>query len=173
MAQPSPDAEAESEAEPQAGAEEELELELQVESSDEAVEPTASDETAPAPPRTAIADLFAATPRREPLATDPFGVHARRSGPPSRETFLTPSSTPAPRETFLTPSSRLPSKGSVIPGRLQSSHAAAARFDAGWHLLREGKAAETLAEWEAAMALDPDNRSYAVNVQKLRTKLQR
>jgi hypothetical protein len=32
---------------------------------------------------------------------------------------------------------------------------------------------ETLAEWEAAMQLDPSNRSYAVNVQKLRLKLQR
>ncbi|HMJ57008.1 MAG TPA: serine/threonine-protein kinase [Polyangiaceae bacterium] len=199
MAQPSPDAEAVSKAgvEVEVEAEAEAEPESLGESSDETVEPTASD--GPAPARTDIADLFAATPRREPPATDLFGVYTRRSAPPSRETFLTPSSTPLARETFLTPSSTPlpreafltpsstplsrdtfstpssspPPKRSVVPSRFQSSHAAAAHFDAGWHLLREGKAAETLTEWEAAMALDPDNRSYAVNVQKLRTKLQR
>jgi len=105
-----------------------------------------------------LPDLFASVPRSRPPSTDPFGAYGKRTGAPSSGTFL------ATRETISLP---------VRETKKKPARVAAVHFDAGWNLLREGRVAEALVEWEAAMKLDPDNRSYAVNVQKLRGKLQR
>jgi eukaryotic-like serine/threonine-protein kinase len=133
-------------------------------------------------PAQPMPDLFAPVSRPPPPQLDLFDAYGKRPPPPSSGTFL------APRQSASTGRE----KGDIKPPRASSpagdwatkpptrdesgikpSRAAAAHFDKGWSLLREGKVDETLAEWEIAVQLDPTNRSYAVNVQKLRHKLQR
>ena len=104
-----------------------------------------------------VAELFATVARSQPPAVDLFDTYGRRLKPPASGTFL------APRDQ----GARAAEKPGIKPAR-----AAVAHFDKGWKLLREGSMSEALSEWEAAMQLDPSNRSYAVNVQKLRAKLQ-
>jgi hypothetical protein len=122
--------------------------------------PTAPPEVEGPAPRsrpTPVADLFAPIARTQPPSVDLFDAYGKRSLPPASGTFLAArEDAPRPKETGVKP-----------------ARAAAAHFDAGWKLLRQGKVTETLAEWETAMQLDPNNRSYTVNVQKLRLKLQR
>jgi hypothetical protein len=123
--------------------------------------PTAPPEVEGPAPRsrpTPVADLFAPIARTHPPpSVDLFDAYGKRSLPPASGTFLAArEDAPRPKETGVKP-----------------ARAAAAHFDAGWKLLRQGKVTETLAEWETAMQLDPNNRSYTVNVQKLRLKLQR
>jgi serine/threonine protein kinase len=112
----------------------------------------------PKPRLTPLPDLFAPVARAHPSSVDLFDGHTKSVPAPSSGTFL------ARRE-------------NAVPARKEVGtkpvHVAAAHFESGWKLLREGRVNETLAEWEAAMQLDPSNRSYAVNVQKLRIKLQR
>jgi serine/threonine protein kinase len=129
-----------------------------------------------------IPDLFAPISRARPSSVDLFGAYEKRPSSPASGIFLAQrESVPAaPRESFAAPlrndesgehrqPAREPRREDAGPKIVR---AAAVHFDAGWRLLRAGKASETLAEWEAAMQLDPSNRSYAVNVQKLRLKLQ-
>jgi serine/threonine protein kinase len=125
-----------------------------------------SSEPASRPP-TPLPDLFAPVSRARPTTVDLFAAYDKRARAPDSGIFLsnresTPDAPPE-NETFV----RRREEGGVKIVR-----AAAAHFETGWNLLRAGKANETLAEWEAAMQLDPNNRSYAVNVQKLRLKLQ-
>ena len=133
-----------------------------------------------------LPDLFAPVSRPPPAALDLFDTYGKRLQPPSSGTFLAPrESTSFAREEKEIKSARTAAakqESGVKPARSAAAkeewgstpaRAAAAHFDKGWNLLREGKADETLAEWEVAMQLDPNNRSYAVNVQKLRSKLQR
>jgi hypothetical protein len=91
-------------------------------------------------------------------ALDLFDTYGKRQRAPTSGTFLA-----AGENTSVFKEKKLP----------KPVRAAAAHFETGWHLLREGRADQTLTEWEAALELDPSNRSYAVNVQKLRLKLQR
>jgi len=106
----------------------------------------------------ALPDLFAAVARPSIPAVDLFDAYGKRPRTPVSGTFLTP------RENARA----VPNETKVKPVRAAATH-----FETGWKFLREGRADETLAEWEAAMRLDPSNRSYAFNVQKLRLKLQR
>jgi hypothetical protein len=54
------------------------------------------------------------------------------------------------------------------PARSQSE--AVRAFDRGLGLLRDKLYAAALAEWERAVALDPDNRTYQVNLRRLRER---
>ena len=133
-------------------------------------------------PAQPLPDLFAPVSRPPPPQVDLFDAYGKRMRPPSSGTFLTPreSAPAAVREESGIKSARTASAGGDWTAKpstrdesgIKPSRAAAAHFEAGWALLREGKGNETLAEWETAMQLDPNNRSYAVNVQKLRLKLQ-
>jgi hypothetical protein len=96
-------------------------------------------------------------------AVDLFDTYGKRPPAPASGTFLA-----ARENTRAVPHETVQRETNVKPVRAAATH-----FETGWNLLRAGKADETLAEWEAAMQLDPNNRSYAVNVQKLRQKLQR
>jgi hypothetical protein len=111
-----------------------------------------------------LPDLFAPVVRPSVPAVDLFDTYGKRSR--AAASGRAPASGPflAPRE-----------NGRAIPHEphVKPVPAAATLFETGCNLLREGKADETLAEWEAAMQLDPSSRSYAVNVHKLRLKLQR
>jgi eukaryotic-like serine/threonine-protein kinase len=119
-------------------------------------------------PAQPMPDLFAPVSRPPPPQVDLFDAYGKRSRPPSSGTFL------AARESAFFSGDETPIKpASRNESGIKPSRAAAAHFEAGWTLLREGKANETLAAWETAMQLDPTNRSYALNVQKLRLKLQR
>jgi serine/threonine-protein kinase len=116
----------------------------------------------------AAPDLFATPPHRPPSIPDLFAAGPRR----------TPSELPLPRPPprSLTPSPRRPGSVSASfalarPREHSGSNPAAVHFDRGWQLLREGNAAGALAEWEEALALDRDNRTYALNVEKLKKKL--
>jgi hypothetical protein len=111
-----------------------------------------------------LPDLFAPVARLSVPAVDLFDAYGKRARAPASGTFL------APRENAraVPLENAVPREPNVKPVRAAATH-----FETGWNLLREGRADETLAEWEAAMQLDPSNRSYAVNVQKLRLKLQR
>jgi serine/threonine protein kinase len=126
------------------------------------------DRKTPPPPSMPLPDVFAPIARAHPSSVDLFDVYGKRTSAPP------PASAPAAAPasgTFLASresASWIPAETGTKPARV-----AATRFEAGWNLLREGKVNETLAEWEAAMELDPNNRSYAVNVQKLRQKMQR
>jgi serine/threonine-protein kinase len=141
-----------------------------------AVPPSDAPEKKSRPP--VLPDLFAPVARPSVPALDLFDTYGKRSrarasqSPASQSpTSQTPASRAPASGTFLAPRENgraVPGEASVKPARVAATH-----FETGWHLLREGKADQTLAEWEAAMQLDPDNRSYAVNVQKLRLKLQR
>jgi serine/threonine protein kinase len=131
-----------------------------------------------APRSSSLPDVFAPVARPELPTVDLFGAYGKRPRTSPSGTFLAQSEAPPssvapspPSGTFLAP--RLDGAFVADVGRVKPARIAAAHFEAGWTLLREGKEAETLAEWEAAMQLDPSNRSYAVNVQKLRLKLQR
>lgn len=50
---------------------------------------------------------------------------------------------------------------------------AAGEFERGWRALRSGSPAEALQAWEEALALDPYNRTYALDVRQLRRQLLR
>jgi hypothetical protein len=63
----------------------------------------------------------------------------------------------------------LPSRDPEAP--LGPRERAAAEFDRGWAALREGRPEEALSAWEAALALDPTNRTYAIDVRHLRQRL--
>ena len=110
-------------------------------------------------PRSSVPpSLFAPVTLPKTPVTGLFDTYDRRPRTPASGTFL------AARE--MTPVAK--STAPPTPARVAATH-----FETGWHLLREGRADETLSEWETALELDPNNRSYAVNVQKLRLKLQR
>jgi len=110
-------------------------------------------------PPSSLPDVFASVARSDPTNVDVFDAYGKRQQrAPASGTFL------ATREDAARPREET---------RVKPARAAAAHFDAGWNHLREGKVGDALTEWEAAMQLDPSNRSYAVNVQKLRLKLQR
>ncbi|MET0595182.1 MAG: serine/threonine-protein kinase [Polyangiaceae bacterium] len=134
-------------------------------------------ETRSVPPAS-LPDLFAPVRRSSPPAVDLFGAYEKRPPTPASGVFLAPrgSNDATPRESNDAAPREKRSDGGNDSRRERGrpfSRAAAEHFEAGWHLLRAGKTSETLTEWETAMQLDPNNRSYAVNVQKLRLKLQR
>jgi serine/threonine protein kinase len=111
-----------------------------------------------------LPDLFAPVVRPSGPAVDLFDTYGKRSQAPASRRAPASGTFLAPRDNARA----ISPEPNVKPVRVAATH-----FETGWNLLREGKADETLAEWEAAMRLDPSNRSYAVNVQKLRLKLQR
>ncbi len=156
------------------------------ESLDEAVEVSPTREPPSSEPRSrppsSVPDLFAPISRARPSSVDLFAAYEKRPSSPPSGIFLAQreSATPTPRE-IQPPLSRFdesgerrqsPREARRDEGGPKIVRAAAVHFDAGWRLLRAGKVNETLIEWETAMQLDPENRSYVVNVQKLRLKLQ-
>ena len=154
-------------------------------STDSTALPEAEPPSRKSQPSQPLPDLFAPVSRPPPATLDLFDAYGKRIRPPSSGTFLAPRESPSfareEREPKSAPIKAAKEESGVKIARPSAkkeewgstpARAAAAHFEKGWNLLREGKADETLAEWEVAMQLDPSNRSYAVNVQKLRVKLQ-
>lgn len=117
--------------------------------------PAAKGDPSGAAPRSAVADgayppvpadVFTRATRSASPTTDVFGAFGRRRLGPAR--------------VFGAPAARTP-----------RAEAAALEFERGWRALRAGRRTEALAAWEAALALDPDNETYAVDVRNLRKKL--
>jgi serine/threonine protein kinase len=117
-------------------------------------------------------DVFGSRPSHAPLpAHDVFRSGARLPPPPRQDLAPSLSSMFGAAARGLGRRAATPAP-TATPGSRDDRHAeAAVRFDEGWRALREHDLTRALAAWESALALDPGNRTYAIDIQRLKNKL--
>lgn len=110
----------------------------------------------PRPRSATLVDVFAVSaPATTARAPDVF--RTRKTGAPSR------------RGAALTATRAL---AETLRSETDATRRAARHFDAGLRLCRERRYGAALAEWESAVALDPEQPTYRANLKKLKTRME-
>lgn len=117
-------------------------------------------------------DVFVTRPSHAPPpARDVFRGSARLPPPPRQEPAPSLSSMFGAAARGQRPGAATPHP-TVATDAMGERHAeAAVRFDEGWRALRDHDLTRALAAWESALLLDPGNRTYAIDIQRLKNKL--
>ena len=117
-------------------------------------------------------DVFVTRPSHAPPpARDVFRGSARLPPPPRLEPARSLSSMFGATARGLTPGAST-TDPTTVTGAVGERHAeATVRFDEGWRALRDHDLTRALEAWESALALDPGNRTYAIDIQRLKNKL--